>query len=81
MNYGYKYTYSNQVERNSNLKEGVFFSKLSNKWRVQVFNQSISKTCRPIVSIAQFENKKDAEKYFKEFKKINYEKHTDITNK
>jgi hypothetical protein len=69
INYGNKYTYKKKNIQDSELEVGVFFSDLSNKWRVQVFNETVSKHTRPIIAIAQFENKKDAEKYFNKHKK------------
>jgi hypothetical protein len=71
LNYGLKYSYSKAVKENLKLEEGVFFSEKSHKWRVLILNKGISRKAGPIIAIAQFDDKKDAEKSFNKYKKLN----------
>jgi len=49
-------------------KEGVFFSKTSNKWVVRVANESTDKRIKPFKSVAQFDTEEEANDKFREVK-------------
>lgn len=67
--YGNKYTYSYNVRKNKKEREGVFRNTSRKKWIVMIKNKGKSKHVRPIIKVAQFDNKEDADICFNRLKK------------
>ncbi|MDF2931259.1 MAG: hypothetical protein K0R36_590 [Chryseobacterium sp.] len=49
-------------------EEGVFFSKVSNKWVVRIANLENDKRIKPFRSVVQFDKEEEAQDKFREIK-------------
>lgn len=70
LNHGYKFTYSADVRKSKEKtlmnSEGVHYSTISKKWVVRMPNNTTSVNVKPFISVAQFDDKNDAESKYNE---------------
>lgn len=64
LNYGRKYTFTENITESAHGEEGVFWGEKSKKWLVKVKNESKSKGIRPFVIKAQFDSKEAADECY-----------------